>query len=321
MKRFFLSLVFPFAASAQFAPGAGQPGTTAVHKDSSAIVGWASGCKVVRGLQDISNNASGAASFGDSTSAIGVADYPNVVSLGDGGYAILTFPSPIKNEPGPDFCVFENSFDPGFLELAFVEVSSDGVNYVRFPATSNQQNIVQVGPFDTSGDPAKLNNLAGKYIANYGVPFDLQELQDMPALDVNNITHVKIIDVVGCIQPQYATYDKNNNIINDLWPTAFPSGGFDLDAVGVIHQQPLGIEVENEKTGIFIYPSPFSRQMFVVVESETVFELRDVFGKIAITTTLKNGTNEIQVESLLPGIYFAFVKGEKIPAKKIVKVE
>ncbi len=167
-------MIFPFIVKAQFAPAAGQIGTSAIKKDSSIIINWAIACKVTRGWQDISNQGLGKTTVGDSSKAIGIADGLNVVSLGDAGYAVLTFQSPIKNGIGNDFCVFENSFDPGFLELAFVEVSSDGINFTRFPATSNQQNAIQISPFATNCDPTKINNLAGKYIANYGTPFDLQ---------------------------------------------------------------------------------------------------------------------------------------------------
>jgi len=59
---------------------------------------------------------------------------------------------------GFDFAVFENSFNDSFLELAFVEVSSDGINFVRFPATSNTQTDVQITGFGTI-DPTYINNL------------------------------------------------------------------------------------------------------------------------------------------------------------------
>jgi hypothetical protein len=81
---------------------------------------------------DIANPGLGYASLGDSSLAIGPANL-DIVSLGDSGVATLTFSSPIANGLGPDFVVFENGFlDPAndsfaFLELAFVEVSSDGV--------------------------------------------------------------------------------------------------------------------------------------------------------------------------------------------------
>lgn len=70
----------------------------------------------------------------------------------------------------------------------------------------------------------------------------MQELTGIPQLNINSITHVKIIDVVGSINPTYGTHDKNNNIINDPWPTPFNSSGFDLDAIGVINQSAVGVE-------------------------------------------------------------------------------
>jgi len=324
MKRFFLFVIFPFIGKAQFAPAAGQPGTSAIKKDSSIIVNWATGCKVVRGLQDISNPGTGYASYGDSSKVIGIADGLNVVSLGDGGYALVTFQSPIKNGTGPDFCVFENSFDPGFLELAFVEVSSDGINFTRFPAVSNQQNTVQIGPFDTNADPTKLNNLAGKYIANYGMPFDLQELQGSPNLDVNNITVVKIIDVVGCIQPQYATHDKNNNIINDLWATPFPSGGFDLDAIGVINQLPVSVKEQQAlEVSIKVFPTNLSDEFKITNFSNEILkaEVMDVTGKKILEQNIYENQTVISMKNFNEGIYFLKLSTDKtFITKKLVKV-
>ncbi|MES2133559.1 MAG: hypothetical protein V4506_14515 [Bacteroidota bacterium] len=95
----------------QFAPAAGQLGTTAMYKDSSAFVAWATKCHIVRGLQDISISAGAYASVGDSSSALGVAGATGVVSLGDGGNAVLQFAHPIIDAVGPDFAVFENSFN------------------------------------------------------------------------------------------------------------------------------------------------------------------------------------------------------------------
>ena len=47
-----------------------------------------------------------------------------------------------------------------------------------------------------------------------------------------------VVDVVGSIDPAYATYDSQGHAINDPWPTAFASSGFDFDAVGVLHAVP-----------------------------------------------------------------------------------
>jgi hypothetical protein len=62
-----------------------------------------------------------------------------------------------------------------YLELAFVEVSSDGINYFRFPATSLTPTDNQVSN-TAYMNAANINNLAGKYIGGYGTPFDLDEL-------------------------------------------------------------------------------------------------------------------------------------------------
>ena len=255
-------LITTVKVQSQFAPDIDSEGTTAIYKDSSAFVNWATSCEVTRGYLKIDEPELGTVSTGQPELGIGKAGENGVVSLGDGGEAILQFDVPIINGEGFDFAVFENSFSNTFLELAFVEVSSDGVNYYRFPATSNTQTDTQIGTFDLL-DPTKLNNLAGKYRALYGTPFDLEELKDEIGLDVGKITHVKVIDVVGTLDDDYATYDKNNNKINDPWSTNFGSGGFDLDAVGVINQDPTNaIEILNELV-IRIFPNPTSDYLMI----------------------------------------------------------
>ena len=234
-----LMAMVPMAVWAQFAPAQDQPGTTAMHADSSAFVGWATGCTVEAGPMNIANPSLGVAGAGyPAENAIGVPDGTyGVACLGDGGCATLTFASPICDREGPDFAVFENGFKSGnywFLEIAFVEVSSDGEHFFRFPAITYVPYETQLGGFATM-DPAMIHNFAGKYGAFYGTPFDLDEIDDDPLLDKENILYVRVIDVVGCIDPAYATYDSQGHPVNDPWPTPFASSGYDLDAVGVIH--------------------------------------------------------------------------------------
>jgi hypothetical protein len=287
------------ASGGPYAPPAKEPNSTAIYKDDPNFVAWATGITVQRGYVDISNPSMGYTSYGKPENALGKAEggIYSVVSLGDGGVATLTFEYPITNGPGYDFAVFENAFNDTFLELAFVEVSSDGNNFFRFNSVSLTPTNIQVGGFGAL-DTTNLNNLAGKYSAGYGTPFDLEELKDVNSLlDVNSIKHVRIIDVVGYVQPadffgdgivnltdysifaaaylsepddenwnqdcdiaqpvdniigmldlawfvdewlsenDYASNDSQGHQINDPWPTPFPTGGFDLDAVGVIHQK------------------------------------------------------------------------------------
>lgn len=314
----FLLFISSTTLFAQFPGAVGTIGTTAIYKDSSAFISWATSCTVQRGYQDISNTSIGFASVGDSTMALGIAGSNGVVSLGDGGLAIVTFANPITNGNGFDFAIFENSFSDVFLELAFVEVSSDGVNYFRFPSTSNTQTSNQIGPFDNTGDATKLNNLAGKYRAQYGTPFDLQELSNVVGLDINNITHLKIIDIVGSINPLYATYDINNNPINDPFPAAFASGGFDLDAVGVIHQQVTGLNEFNEAISLVVYPNPISNNQHLKIKcSEKINEI--IVSNSAGVVLNKLNETELQNLEFKSGLYFLQIKTNKgISQTKII---
>lgn len=296
-----------------FAPSVGIDGTSAISKDSSVFVGWATGAQVIRGFQDISDPSIGYASTGDSTMALGQAGSNGVVSLGDGGSAILTFAHPIINEAGWDFAVFENSFSDNFLELAFVEVSSDGINYFRFPATSYTQDDVQL---DLGGtiDATQINNLAGKYRALYGTPFDLEELASEPGLDVNHVTHIKVIDVVGSINPLFASYDQFGNTINDPWTTPFPSSGFDLEAVGVIHSEITATNELSAENPFTTYPNPASDVVYIRLDHPEIsraiqITLTDYTGRIIASAwnTRDNTLIELNLHDVPPGIYFASV--------------
>lgn len=318
----FLLLFLPNCIFAQFPGAAGTPGSTALSKDSSIFVAWAKQCTVYRGFQDISNTSLGYVSAGDSSFAIGQADGISVVSLGDGGQAIVTFEKPIKNGVGFDFAVFENAFIDEFLELAFVEVSSDGINYYRFKATSNTQTDVQVGPFDYNADPTLMNNLAGKYRAMYGTPFDLEEMTGIQGLNVDSITHIKIIDVVGSINPLYGSFDQNNQIINEHFPTPFPQGGFDLDAVGVIHQQVNGIK-KPEATAFSISPNPFENDFFIMEESISIASIK-LLNSMGETVYFNNSviSKNIDLKGSPDGMYVIYLtyRDGKTKVQKLLKI-
>lgn len=288
----------------QFAPSVGQLGTTAIYKDSSVFVSWANQSIITRGLQDISVPASGYANVGDSLSACGVAGANGVASLGDGGVAVLMFPNLIKDGAGADLAVFENGFDNTFLELAFVEASSDGIHFFRFPATSNSDTTIQTGTFGST-DATKINNLAGKYRGEYGTPFDLSDIPNNPLLDKQAVSHIKIIDVVGCIQNQYCTRDALSQKINDPWPTPFGSGGFDLDAVGVIHQvNNVGIN-ELKKFDVKLFPNPTSDYLNVSTEFKNQFSISiiNIIGEQLFSTQYNNSSTKIDLTSLPKGVY------------------
>ena len=228
------------STSQSFEPNPDEAGSNAIYKDSSIIIDWANNIEIERGPKDIQQASEGLVNHGLPSDATSIADNM-AVSLGDGGVAIATFAQPIRNGNGPDFAIFENGFANNYMELAFVEVSSDGLNFFRFPSVSEQQTENQLAAFSES-DASLFDNLAGKYVAMYGTPFDLADLPDTALLDKSAISHVRIIDVVGSINPEYGSVDRDSNQINDPWPTNFAQSGFDLDAVGVINSTiPLSI--------------------------------------------------------------------------------
>lgn len=320
------SLGFAFLtlqAWGQFAPPAGQPGTTAMYKDSSDFVAWATGCQVVRGLQDASQPGLGPVTFGTAADATGKAGVGGVVSLGDGGMAVLSFRKPVRNGPGPDFAVFENGFSDTFLELAFVEVSSDSVRWVRFPSVSLTSDSVQVGPFDAL-DARKLDGLAGKYRIDFGVPFDLSVLEDSSGLDLDSVRFIRVVDVIGSLDSTWVNLDAQGNPVNDPWPTAFATGGFDLDAVGVIHEAGgVGIE-QGQELALKVWPCPVpqggSFRLSFPGKGNGLLTLRSVDGKICFAQKTQSGEAQISVSGLSAGYYLLEVSQQNRVGRKLLMI-
>ena len=306
-----------------YPPPPAYPGSTAIHMDSSIFIAWAATIEVQRGYVFIDDtsfmvNNSPYATFGESDYALGNAtgDPTDVVSLGDGGSAILTFDVPISNGPGFDFAVFENSFDDTYLEFAFVEVSSDGINYVRFPNHSEVQNLVQIHGFGST-DTRRINNLAGKYRVGFGTPFDLEELKDSLAINVNNVTHVKIVDVIGSIG-ENCSYDSFGNKINDPFSTPYESGGFDLEAVGIINNLLNSQVIVNQP--LQIYPNPTSRLLYL--SKDDLYPLKiwilGSAGEIVLETTLSSKKSELNL-NLATGLYqLQYLLNNQFYSSKIV---
>jgi hypothetical protein len=277
---------------------ASPPGIGTPAQDPNSIIinpifrGWATG------YSDYLPSGVVLPQWQDAAKALGTptGDHADIVSLGDleagginPGEITLVFgdpnipigqtdPNGIKNVKGYDFAVFENGFISGFStsggsltgqmlsEFAFVEVSSNGVDFVRFPSVS-----LTAGPVGAYGtvDVTDVYNLAGKHPNAYGIctgtPFDLAELSDHPdvlagSVDLDEIRFVRLIDVPGSgeffDQPQSYfnpdSYDPNetphwtlftqNHPVYDAWLT-WESGGFDLEAVGVLQEQEYSADI------------------------------------------------------------------------------
>jgi hypothetical protein len=240
---------------------------------------------------------------------------------GDGGYAILTFDEPISNGLGFDFAVFENSFDGYFLELAHVEVSSDGIHFVRFPSVSLTDTTEQIWSFGYV-EAIHNHNLAGKYRFDYGTPFDLEDLKDSELVDINNITHVKIIDVIGSIDPELGSRDSRGVLINDPFPTPFPSGGFDLDAVGILHHQAPANTANQPVYQVQLFPNPAHDLINIQTNISTLKNIRimDLQGRTVFESTVHTSSIEIYCSSWEKGIYFVQMNdGKSVWNGKFVK--
>jgi hypothetical protein len=222
----------------------------------------------------------------DTNKALGPATGNNldIVSLGDldsgqigqgvpAGQITLSFSEPVSDCNGYDFVVFENGLvsliNTGggsikgqmFAELGYVEVSSNGVDFVRFPSVSLTAGLV--GMYGTI-EISDIYNLAGKHPNAEGVctgtPFDLSEVAGEGSVlsgvvDINNINYVRIIDIpgsgdfedeaVGHIDPgswPFWDFYASNHLIYDAWIT-FDSGGVDLEAVGVLEEQNYSADI------------------------------------------------------------------------------
>jgi len=170
----------------------------------------------------------------------------NAQQIADGvapGQITLSFSMGIRNGPGADFAVFENGFISGgkiFAELGYVEVSTNGSDFARFPSVYTAA-TAPVGAYGTI-DPTGVYNLVGKHVNAYGnswgTPFDLQDLNTHPLVqngkvNLMQINYVRVVDIPGSGDFK----DSLGNSIYDAWVT-WGSGGVDLEAVGIIHAVP-----------------------------------------------------------------------------------
>ena len=209
-------------------PAAGYTGSDAVAMDDPAIVGWASRYVDVAwgtDVDDIWRTPSLAVGPATGTAA-------DVVVLGNGGQITLAFEPAIIDGPGADLAVFENAFNDRFLEWAFVEISSDGIHFTRFP--SLYLGPPNVGPFDQLG-PDVQYGLAGRYRVGFGTPYDLATLRQHPdvqggRLNLAAVQYVRVVDIIGDGREQ----DAWGNPIFDPTPVS-GSGGFDLEAIAVLN--------------------------------------------------------------------------------------
>lgn len=220
-------------------------------------------------LGPVTGNNMDIVTLGDMSTAE-IASYKAGIGYGPGTLT-LAFDVAIINGAGADFAAFENGFVSNyttgagtaagqmFAELGFVEVSTDGTNFARFPSSYlNYPNASETGMVDNridldgngtldgtaylTQDVSNIYNLVGKHANAYGVswgtPFNLDDLLENELVvdglvDLNEINYVRIVDIPG----NGTLTDDSGNPIYDAWVT-WGSGGLDFEALGVINAAP-----------------------------------------------------------------------------------
>jgi hypothetical protein len=173
----------------------------------------------------------------------------DVTSLGVGGSITLGFDVALQDGPGADLVIFENAFltvSGVFSEVAFVEVSTDGVHFARFPARYSGPpgplpafSGLPMGSYPgfSGAMPVLANALTnshypGNPIEAGGEALDLGSLRGHPLVrsgqvDLQDLNHVRLVDV-----PEGACCDSQGNLI---WDHGGPGASADFDAVGLLN--------------------------------------------------------------------------------------
>ena len=148
-----------------------------------------------------------------------------------------------------------------------------------------------------------INNLAGKYRIGYGTPFDLSDLPNNPNLNKSAVTLVRIIDAIGAVSG-HVTTDQFGTIINDPYPTPFESGGFDLEAVGIINGT-LGL-TDLEVLNAQVFPNPSTDQVQITLNGKAELMLYSTDGRLLLTKEHIDSTS-FSVSELAAGMYYLHV--------------
>jgi hypothetical protein len=174
----------------------------------------------------------------------------HVLTLGSGGDVTLGFERVITNGPGSDFVVFENTFEwmlQTYPEVAMVEVSTNGVDFARFPMRYDGPHGLFAGTFDmapwgsysgVTGHVPTLANVDSNLLDPFnpleggGEGFDLADLEDHALVlgglvDLNAIHYVRLVDLEAGTQ-------VDSRLVT-VWDSGGALGNADIDAVAVVH--------------------------------------------------------------------------------------
>jgi hypothetical protein len=207
------------------------------------------------GVFDTSNILGGPRGGGFSSGSL------HVLTLGNAGDATLAFDVVLTDGPGADFSVFENGFEFSggvFAEVCFVEVSTNGADFARFPTryggAPGPHGEFAALPYATfaglsGGAPVRANVVTNSIdpfdpVVSGGESFDLADLENDPLVqsglvDLAQIHYVRLVDLVA------GQHGDSNGVT--IWDSGGTSSA-DMDAVAVIqhtgNQAPSGPSVD-----------------------------------------------------------------------------
>jgi hypothetical protein len=101
--------------------------------------------------------------------------------------------------------------------------------------------------------------------------------------------------------------DSQGHIINDPYPTPFNSGGFDLDAVGVMYLSAEGIEEPVKGIAVSAYPNPCTGVLHITSNGSVLSRVKitDLSGKIVCDVSPDTEKITLDLGNISGGIYFA----------------
>jgi hypothetical protein len=213
----------------------------------------------------------------------------HAASLGTGGSLTLGFGVTLTDGPGADFTVFENGFyDLGlsgvFAETAFVEVSSNGVDFARFPVVYDGPTgplppfgTTAVGTFrGLTGGLAVLANVDTNTLSvvdptlSGGECFDLADLANDPLVlsgmvDLAAIDYVRLVDLVEGVNVDAFGMT--------IWDNGGSASSADVDSVSVLNH--TGNQGAGRPT-LEMYIDAFDRLNIVFEDPDGLDDIVDV---------------------------------------------
>lgn len=227
----------------------------------------------------------------------------DVYQLGLQGEVVLRLEAAAEDGPGADLAVYENPFlviggspSDTWSECLFVEVSTNGADWARFPTRYSGPPGPHAGPQGqmvgvqaewfrgfAGVTPVAANPGAGiqpyDVVPAGGDLFDLAELSDHPLvlsddIDLNRIRYVKLIDVVGGLD--------SDDLGTPVWDAGDPAfSTADVDAICALNNE--------ENTGALGRP----RVELSLVNGFLSLELEDDDGLADIKFDLKASWNNV----------------------------